>query len=275
MPSFDYATIGHVTIDVLEDGQRRPGGGALYSALQAARLGLRTIIVTQGVPAEIEPLLAPHLGEVELLLLPAPHTTTLVTRGEAEHRRQSVKAWAGVMAAIPPIRAGIVHLAPVARETPPRWQPQAGFVGITPQGLIRSWPKTGGDFAPIALDPAQLPPRFDAATLSAAELDACAALLSAAKAAKATVAITASSAPTRVRCPAGEVSVPAVPVAHPVDDIGAGDVFAAAFFVALARGEPVERAARCGNAAAAIRISGPGLDAIGDAGAIAALMEQQ
>ena len=36
-----YVTVGHVTIDVLPDGERRPGGTAFYSALQAARLGLR------------------------------------------------------------------------------------------------------------------------------------------------------------------------------------------------------------------------------------------
>ena len=35
-----YVAVGHVTIDVLADGRRRPGGTALYSALQAARLGL-------------------------------------------------------------------------------------------------------------------------------------------------------------------------------------------------------------------------------------------
>jgi len=36
---FDYTAVGHVTIDVMPDGSRRPGGGAFYAALQAARLG--------------------------------------------------------------------------------------------------------------------------------------------------------------------------------------------------------------------------------------------
>ena len=45
---FDYTTVGHVTIDVLDDGSRRAGGTAFYSALQAARLGRRALIVTRG-----------------------------------------------------------------------------------------------------------------------------------------------------------------------------------------------------------------------------------
>ncbi len=57
-------------------------------------------------------------------------------------------------------------------------------------------------------------------------------------------------------------------VAESRDDLGAGDVFAAAFFVALHEGLPAERAAAFGNAAAAIRIEGSGADAIGDRRAI-------
>ena len=78
---FDYTTLGHVTVDVMADGSRRPGGGAFYSALQAARLGLRTLIVTQGNPREIEELLAPFAGELELRIRPAARSTVLATAG--------------------------------------------------------------------------------------------------------------------------------------------------------------------------------------------------
>ena len=51
---YDYIAVGHVTRDMIEDrageAVSQPGGGAFYSGLQAARLGLRTLIVTQGVP---------------------------------------------------------------------------------------------------------------------------------------------------------------------------------------------------------------------------------
>jgi len=67
---FDYVTVGHVTRDAIEHPTRgtlyRVGGSAFYSALQAARLGLRALILTQGVPGEIEELIEPYRDELEL-----------------------------------------------------------------------------------------------------------------------------------------------------------------------------------------------------------------
>src|SRR5947208_3512995 len=124
---FDYATLGHVTVDVMADGSRRPGGGAFYSALQAARLGLRTSIVTQGNPREIEELLAPFAGELELLIFPAASSTALATSRAGGERRQRLLCWAGEMASDVEIDATILHLAPVARETSSRWRGRPAF----------------------------------------------------------------------------------------------------------------------------------------------------
>ena len=66
------------------------------------------------------------------------------------------------------------------------------------------------------------------------------------------------------------VAVPAIGAVH--DDLGAGDVFAAAFFVALREGRPAECAASFANAAAAIRIEGLGASAIGSRAEIDARM---
>jgi sugar/nucleoside kinase (ribokinase family) len=60
---------------------------------------------------------------------------------------------------------------------------------------------------------------------------------------------------------------------RPGDDIGAGDVFAAAFFIALAEGRPPALAADFANAAAAVRMSGAGARAIGDRAAIEARLQ--
>jgi sugar/nucleoside kinase (ribokinase family) len=54
------------------------------------------------------------------------------------------------------------------------------------------------------------------------------------------------------------------------DDVGAGDVFAAAFFIALREGRTPRAAAAFANAAAAVRIAGAGADAIGDRTAVEA-----
>jgi ribokinase len=85
------------------------------------------------------------------------------------------------------------------------------------------------------------------------------------------VAVTAGAGPTTVRLPGGRSLVVEVPrVEHPREDIGAGDVFSAAFFVALAEGRTPQRAAEFATAAAAVRIAGAGVEAIGDRTAIEA-----
>jgi len=72
-----------------------------------------------------------------------------------------------------------------------------------------------------------------------------------------------------------QLGVPAFEVPVPVpgavrDEIGAGDVFAAALFTALARGEGARAAVAFAHAAAGVRIAGEGPEAIGDASAVCA-----
>ena len=265
---YDYVTVGHVTLDLIEDrpggtaGQ--PGGGSFYSALQAARLGLRTLIVTQGVPAQIEELLAPYASELDLRVIPAPHTTTLSTTGHGLDRSQRVLAWAGAIVEPLDIDSSILHLAAVVRETPATWRGEADFVGLTPQGLLREWTE-GQATSLVALDPADIPPRFDAAVIGERERAFSDALFAEAQRNGAAVAVTAGARPTAVypagREPGVRAVVPAATTAAR-DDLGAGDVFAAAFFVALREGMPAAEAAAFGNAAAALRVTAVGTAAI-------------
>jgi len=293
---FGYVTVGHVTRDVIErSGHKtvhRVGGSAFYSALQASRLGLRTLIVTQGVPSEIEALLAPYRDEIELRVIPAEHTTTLGTSGVGAERTQRVLSWAGPIGEPIELDTEILHLAPVARETPVSWLGHAGFVGITPQGLVRTWhqdedvsivqldagsliadaplaPPDGGapagEVSPVTLARASLPLEFDAAVISEQERDCSSVLFSVARGCGAPVAVTAESQPTIVHLPHGEsiLQTPVPPEVLVRDEIGAGDVFAAWFFTALATGDSPLEAAIAGNRAAAFRIAGIGPDAIG------------
>src|SRR5439155_1099479 len=174
-------TVGHVPADGLADGSRRTGGGAFYSALQAARLGQRALIITQGVPTEIEELLAPYRGELELEVFAARQTTTLQTLGHGAARTQRVLAWAGPIARAVTVDSAVLHL------------------------------------------------------------------------------------------PGREVLELEVPrIEHLVDDLGAGDVFAAAFLTSLLEGRTPVEAAMVGNAAAAVRIGGAGPGAVGGRDAIQA-----
>jgi hypothetical protein len=313
-----------VTRDAVEHPRRgtlyRAGGSAFYSALQAARLGLRTLILTQGVAEEIEELLAPYREEFELRVIPAEHTTTLSTRWMGASRTQRLLAWAGPIVEPIVLDTAILHIAPVARETPVSWDGQADFVGVTPQGLVRRWREDEGpplvqldagslsrditlispdseaqpsdiplvspnseaqpsdippvppnsemllgDISAVALEATLLPKRFDAAVIAEHECPSCHALFRAAHRHGATVAVTAGPRPTTVHLPgngSSAVQTPFPPKVAVRDDIGAGDVFAATFFVALAAGRAPLPAAEFANVAASTHVAGDGPDAI-------------
>ena len=275
----------------MADGSSRVGGSAFYSALQAARLGQRALIVTQGVAAEIERLLEPYRTEIALEVLPAKQTTRLQSTGEGATRRQRVLAWAGAIGEDVSVDCSILHLAPVARETPARWRGRADFIGLTPQGLIRDWSGPGAEIGPTPLDASLVPEHCEAIVFNEAERECCAWLLDGGGASVSTpagscragekgptgarpgavVAITDAAAATALRLPDGSTTRVEVPAIEEfVDDVGAGDVFAAAFFIALRGGQPPRAAAAFANAAAAVRIAGFGANAIGDRAAIEA-----
>jgi len=288
---YDYTAVGHVTADVFADGSVRPGGSALYSALQAARLGRRALIITQGVEQQIAELLAPYRPELALEIHPAKHTTTLKTSGQGAGRTQRLLAWAGPIGHTIAVDTSILHLAPVARETAAEWRGRADFIGLTPQGLVRTWARLGAEIGHVELAPRQLPRRCDAIVISRAERDSCAWLIEGvergprrrgsaragaraggtARARRAVVAVTGGADATALHIPGRETLELQVPhIEHFVDDLGAGDVFAAAFFIALREERPPVEAAAFANAAAAVRIGGAGPGAVGERGAIEA-----
>jgi len=263
-PRYDYTAVGHVTVDVLADGSRRPGGGAFYSALQAARLGQRTLVITRGVPAELEALLRPYAAELELRIDAAPRTATL--QGDGVERPQRLLAWAGPIGVPRDLDTAILHLAPVARDTAPRWHGRVAFVGLTAQGLVRTWAREGAQLEQRELAADEVPRRCDAVVISEAERGSAAALE---RGRGALVAITRAAGPTLVAPARAQPFEVRVPEAEDVrDDIGAGDVFAAALFTSLARGEDARAAVELAHAAAAVRIAGEGAAAIGERRAI-------
>jgi sugar/nucleoside kinase (ribokinase family) len=113
--------------------------------------------------------------------------------------------------------------------------------------------------------------RGDALVVSEHERGCCSRLIERASDAGAIVAVTAGERPNTILTPDGRTLELAVPfIEEPVEDLGAGDVYAAVFFVALAEGQPALEAAGLGNAAAALRVGGRGTDAIGNVSEIEA-----
>ncbi len=272
---FDYITVGHVTVDLLEDGTRRAGGTALYSALQAARLGLRALILTRGVADEIETLLEPWAEELDVQVQAAPETTRFATSGLGAQRTQRLLAWAGPLEPTGRMECAILHLAPVAAELPPHWPEGGRLVGLTPQGLTRRWPPGGGIVqpAPPPASAVEQAARVDALVLSELELPVCEALVARARAGGALLALTAGERPNTILAPGADpIVLAARPVALLADDLGAGDVYAAALFTGLAEGRTPAQAGALANAAAALRITGTGAQAVAGRSRIEAVL---
>jgi sugar/nucleoside kinase (ribokinase family) len=272
LPAYDYLAVGHVTVDIMPDGSPQAGGTVLYGALQAARMGLQALVVTRGVPGEVRELLSPFASEFDLDVQPAAETTTLQTSVVDGVRRQRVLAWAGEMRELDLPRSRVLHLAPVAAELSGLVQAQTDLVGLTPQGLVRYWPSPGGEIemrAPSA-GRSLVASGCSALVISEQERRVCAAMTEATLAGGGVVAITAAHRPTELLTARGTLSVPVQEITEPVDDMGAGDVWASAFFVELAGGADPAAAARTAAAAAALRVQGSGPAAVPDGRAIAA-----
>lgn len=260
----DYLAVGHVTLDRQEDGATLPGGTALYGAVQAARLGLRVALVTSGQSTEVAAALRPFRAGVDVLVLPAPATTTFANRGIGSARRQSVHAWAGPIdlssASGQFERARIIHLGPVAQEIPIDSIPPipAGtLLGVTPQGWLRAWGPDGA-VRRVKLElPREFVARIDALILSESEQREATDVIAGVRASGGIVIVTLGERGCLVETASDRWHVPTDPV-DVVDDTGAGDVFAATFFVARSEGRDPRAAAAYANVAAGLSIGGPG-----------------
>lgn len=267
----DYLALGHVTLDRQPDGSTLPGGTVLFAALQAARLGLRAGIVTAGRPADLDAALAPYRAELSIALRPAPETTVFSNVGVGTARRQTIHSWAGpvdrVALPLPPLGPrAIVHLGPVAYELDPSWSPGAlgdAFVGVTPQGWLRRREADGTVRGKRLWLPEPYPACHDAVILSETEERLAGELVEIVRRAG-IVAITRGARGCTLLDAAGPRDIRALPLPPEaiVDDTGAGDVFAAAFLVALREGQGPDAAARFAHVAAALSIGGRGVVAI-------------
>ncbi len=269
----DYLVIGHLTADLQEDGGTRTGGTALYAALTAYQLGARVAILTSAAP-DIDRTMLP--AAIAVTLLPAPVSTTFRNRYLNNTRTQFMYHRAptltsGDLALAPPAR--VLHLGPVADEVP--HVVPAGvsdrFVGLTAQGLLRS---VGPD-KQVLTDPTllrRLPfTGIDAMVLSEEDVNFDEDSVVAATMRVPIVALTRAERGATIWYRGEPFEVPAFQ-AHVVDPTGAGDVFATAFFMALAAGEGPVAAARRACAAASCVIEGVGVETLPTHDAVAARM---
>jgi sugar/nucleoside kinase (ribokinase family) len=277
----EYVVVGHCALDVQPDGSFLPGGTVLYGALTAARMGMRAAMLTAGDPAALTPALAPFRDAFAIHILPTPTTTIFENTPTPQGRKQTLHGWAGAILpdALPAAwrNAAILHLGPIANELPPdAWAEALGTTDArltlaTPQGWLRRW---GTLPSPVRHEPLALPDalldRLGAMVISVEERDV-------AEAAVRRVAIGGLGAitdgPDGVDILRGGTTTHVPTFAVTVrDETGAGDVFAAAWAVQIARGESPEAAARVACAAASLSITAPGPRGIPTGAEIAALL---
>jgi sugar/nucleoside kinase (ribokinase family) len=263
----DYLALGNPTLDVQQEGSLVLGGTAVYSALQAARLGLHAVAVGRGNEADVAPYWRPYANEADLRLQPSAETTTFRNVSEDDAREQWLTAWAGEIDLSQLPDSDILHIAPVAQEVAVDQLSAAGLtplVCLTPQGLIRRWDGVdrrvgleARSFAPAVLS------LVDVVVVSELEAPYLGQLLAGVAGHGGLSVVTRGRRGCEVLTRDGWSEFAAEPASPVVDATGAGDCFAAALAVEMFLGRPVPDAIRLASIAAALSVRGQGPSAIG------------
>jgi hypothetical protein len=251
-----YLIIGNVTRDLVPGGGYTIGGTVTYAARTALALEQHVAAVTSASPALD---LGSVLAGIEIALRPAEETLTFENIYLPSGRQQFLHALASPLdlEAVPePWRkADVVHLAPLAGECDPALAGAfpGAFVGVTPQGWMRAWDVTGRVQVGEWRGAEDLLPRVDAAVMSIKDVARDEATIERFARLAPVLVVTLGAAGCRVYA-GGEVgNVPVTPVPE-VDPTGAGDIFAAAFFVCLRQNGDPWSAADFANRVAAISV---------------------
>ena len=262
----DYLVVGHISADLQPDGSVILGGTALYSALTAASLGARVAVLTRGafgqhIAGMDIPSLEPYLGDISIVVQEAEVPTTFINEYRPDRRIQTMPHWAGEidLRGLPPHwrNAKVVHLGPIADELNPRETVglTTQFLGMTPQGWMRDWPREAGgrvNHIPLKL-PAQLLGRADCAVVSVEEITQAREVVQRVGERRLSV-VTSGPDGARITAAGKHYDIPGLPV-KVADLTGAGDVFAAAFFLRDSdRSISVQNAGRFANAVAAMSL---------------------
>lgn len=255
----DYLVVGHVTRDLV-DGDFAIGGTVAYAARTARALGCRAGVVTSASP-DLD--LSGVLEGIRVARFPAAVTTTFENVYTSEGRCQVLHGVAGTLVPemVPPSwRTAIVHLGPVARECAPALVDAFGdaFMGLTPQGWMRLWDQAGQVHYCAWEGAGPWLARADGVVLSAEDVAGDAKLLARYAAQTRRLVVTEGAAGCTVYAQGRSRHLPAPPVRQ-VDPTGAGDIFAAAFFVWLHRSGDPWAAARFANCVAACSVTRMGL----------------
>lgn len=258
----DYLVIGHITRDLRQEGPRL-GGTAAYAGLTARALGLRVGIVTSwGSELPLGPL-----ANIPIVNLPSERSTTFENITTPQGRVQLIHSVAHSLdlnlIPDPWLKAPIVHLGPVAQEVEPglvRHFPNA-LIGLTPQGWLRSWNSHGRVVFTEWPEASFVLGQAGAAVISAEDLGYDEERIEEMASYCRLLAVTENAEGARLYW-SGDVRRFRAPETTEVDSVGAGDIFAAAFFFRMYTTRDPWESARFATQLASISITRPGLEGI-------------
>ena len=257
----DYLVIGHVTQDLVEDQRYVHGGTATYAALVAARLGLKT-----GVLTSVGPGVTPFPeNSVYVQNCPSNASTVFENIYLGRARKQYVRSVARELtpSGLPSAweDASIVHLGPIAQEVSPDFVDSFGdaLVGVTPQGWLRRWDEHGLVRPAEWLEGERVLDRADVVILSLEDLGGDRSRLERYIRRARLLVLTVGERGAIVYRTSGHQRVRAFQACE-VDPTGAGDVFAAGFLIRYAETEDAIEAARFANCVASFIVEGLGAE---------------
>jgi len=255
----EYLIIGHVTKDIVPGGERQ-GGTAAYAGLTSLAWGASTALVTSCSPAC-------NLSALDGMLIQkvlSGRETIFENRYHNGVREQWIRSVAESLGAvhIPPFWFGpsIVHLAPVAGEVKP------GLLDLFPHSLrcvtLQGWMRAldaDGKVRHAVKPEAELAARgADAAVFSLDDVDGDVAEAERLARMCPACAVTDGAQGCRVFWK-GEVQAFRAPPQPEIDPTGAGDIFAAVFFLRLKETGNAWEAARMATVLASNSVTRLGL----------------
>lgn len=272
-----FLTVGHLAKDLTAEGWIL-GGGVTYAALTAKSFGYETAVLTRAAP-EVAAEARRVLAGVELVCLPSAETTTFRNHYRDGRREQHVLAVADALSPADVPQAWratpLVLLTPLLGEVGPELAdafPEA-LLGLSAQGWLRRRAR-GGRVEPVAWQaPAALLRRAGAVVFSLEDIGGDRAAIAPYAAQTDVLVVTEGSRGATLYLRGEAQPVPAF-AAVEVDPTGAGDVFAAAFLIALHETGDPARAALFASCAASFVVEQPGVAGIPSRAAVEQRLRQ-
>ena len=262
LESVDYLVIGHVAHDLTPEGPRL-GGTVAYSALTARALGLQVGVVTaSGRETSLE-----ALNGIQVVSLESPQSTTYENIYTEHGRVQYLRAQAMQIdfASVPELwrRASIIHIGPIANEVdsvlPKDFSPT--LLGVTPQGWMRQRNADRRVSRGEWKNSEQVLQKAGAVVMSREDVNGDDELIEH-MAHQTRILVVTESNDGCVLYWNGDRRRFRAPAVHEVDATGAGDVFAAAFFIRLLKTRDPWEAARFATLIASRSVTRVGLAGI-------------